>query len=170
MTSTDKPTADLEDAYRDSGRIRSCEMQFRQFGAHKRFSGTIRTVKVFEDNALVRAVLGEPGNGNVLVVDGGGSMRAALMGDAIGAMAAANGWSGVVIYGAVRDVEILATTAIGIKALGSNPWKSSKTGAGSVDVTVYIGNATFSPGAYLYSDEDGILVADGKLSDISPTV
>lgn len=161
--SAEQPTADLEDAYRDSGRIRSCETQFRQFGGRKRFSGPIRTVKVFEDNALVRRVLGEPGGGGVLVVDGGGSLRAALMGDAIGALAVTNGWSGVVVFGAVRDVEVLAGLELGVKALGSNPWKSAKTGAGSIDADVYFGNVKFAPGAFLYSDDDGILVADGEL-------
>jgi regulator of ribonuclease activity A len=161
--SPEKATADLEDAYRDSGRIRSCETQFRQFGGRKRFSGAIRTVKVFEDNALIRRVLGEPGNGNVLVVDGGGSLRAALMGDAIGALALTNGWSGVVVFGAVRDVEVLAEIAIGVKALGTNPWKSSKSGAGFVDIDLYFGNTKFSAGSYLYSDDDGIIVADGEL-------
>jgi regulator of ribonuclease activity A len=161
--SEQRATADIEDAYRESGRIRSCETPFRQFGALTRFSGAIRTVKVFEDNALVRAALSRPGNAGVLVVDGGGSLRAALIGDTIAGLALDNGWSGVVIFGAVRDVAQLATIPLGIKALGSNPWKSAKTGAGYVDVEVFFGNVAFVPGAYLYSDEDGILVADTAL-------
>jgi regulator of ribonuclease activity A len=164
QTALERPTADIEDAYRAGGRLRSCEIQFRQYGRRKRFSGVVRTVSVFEDNALVKAVLREPGGENVLVVDGGGSLRAALMGDTIAALAQTNGWAGVIIFGAVRDVEALATIDIGIKALGSNPWKSGKAGAGFVDIDVFLGNARFAPGSYVYSDDDGILIADARLA------
>jgi regulator of ribonuclease activity A len=160
---SERATADLVDIYRQSGRIQSCELPFRQFGGRAQFSGAIRTIKTFEDNALVKRVLGEPGNGSVLVIDGGGSLRAALVGDVIAGLAAANGWAGLVVFGAVRDVATLRTCALGVKALGSNPWTSGKTGSGSLDVVLSFGNVVFTPGAWLYSDDDGILVADSKL-------
>jgi regulator of ribonuclease activity A len=159
----ERATADIVDAYRDSGRIISCEVQFRQFGKRAQFAGPIRTIATHEDNALVKKLAGEPGNGNVLVVDGRGSLRTALVGDKIAGSAAANGWAGLVLFGAVRDAAALRTIDIGIKALGTNPWTSGKAGTGSIDIPVTIGGTTFRPGAWLYSDEDGILVADSEL-------
>ncbi|HVA38192.1 MAG TPA: ribonuclease E activity regulator RraA [Candidatus Dormibacteraeota bacterium] len=156
-------TADLVDAYRESGRVQSCEIQFRHFGRRARFSGPIQTVRVFEDNVLVKRVLSTPGEGSVLVVDGGGSLRSALVGDVMAGLAVENGWAGLVVWGAVRDVAALERLEIGIKALGSNPWTSMKVGAGVVGVTLRFGNATFAPGHWLYADEDGVLVADGEL-------
>lgn len=156
-------TADLVDAYRNSGRLQSCEIQFRQFGRRVRFSGPIQTVKVCEDNALVKQTLSAPGDGAVLVIDGGGSPRTALVGDVIAGLALSNGWAGLVIWGAVRDVAALSRLELGIKAIGSNPWTSGKTGAGAVGVTLHFGNTTFAPGFWLYADEDGVLIADGKL-------
>lgn len=161
---SEKPTADLVDAYRASGRLQSCESQFRRYGGRASFSGPIRTIQTFEDNAIVKRVLGEPGPGNVLVIDGGGSLRTALVGDAIAGLAVANGWAGIVVFGAVRDVAALRELSIGIKALGSNPWTSGKTGSGSVDGPVSFGGATFRPGAWLYGDDDGLLVAEGQLA------
>jgi regulator of ribonuclease activity A len=153
----------LVDLYRASGRVQSCETVFREFGGRVRFSGAIRTIATFEDNALVKRVLSEAGNGYVLVIDGRGSLRTALIGDVIAGLAVANGWGGLLVYGAVRDVAALRELPIGIKALGSNPWTSGKTGAGSIDGVVSFGNASFKPGAWLYSDEDGVLVAERKL-------
>jgi regulator of ribonuclease activity A len=153
----------LVDRYRPSGRIASCGVALRDFGGRARFSGAIRTIETFEDNAIVKRVLGEPGNGNVLVIDGGGSLRTALVGDVIAGLAVANGWAGLVIYGAVRDVAALRELPLGIKAVGSNPWTSGKTGSGTVDGPVHFGNATFEPGGWLYADEDGVLVAQGEL-------
>jgi regulator of ribonuclease activity A len=158
-----KTTADLVDRYRDSGRIQSCDIQFRQLGGRTSFSGAIRTIKTWEDNALVRRVLSEPGGGQVLVVDGGGSLRTALVGDKIAALAVSNGWAGLVLFGAVRDVAALKQMELGIKALGSNPWTSSKHGFGSIDVPLRFGNATFVPKQWVYSDEDGLLVAVDQL-------
>jgi regulator of ribonuclease activity A len=155
-------TVDLVDAHQE--RVQSCELQLRQFGGRRRFSGPIRTLRVFEDNALVRATLETPGNGAVLVVDGGGSLRTALVGDVLAALGVEHGWSGLVIWGAVRDVERLATLAIGIKALGSNPMRSAKHGHGERDVPVRFGGVTFAPGAHLYSDDDGILVSAEPLT------
>nr|PZN40424.1 MAG: S-adenosylmethionine--2-demethylmenaquinone methyltransferase [Actinomycetota bacterium] len=149
-------TADLYDERGDE--LDSCDLQLRQYGGRSAFSGRIVTVRCFQDNALVRSVLAEPGEGRVLVVDGGGSLHTALMGDVIATMAVENGWSGVVINGAVRDVAALRRLDLGIKALGSNPRKSAKTGAGERDVPVTFGGVTFHPGAELFSDDDGILV------------
>jgi regulator of ribonuclease activity A len=153
-------TADLQDAHPD---LPSCELQLRAFGRRRAFHGRIRTVRCREDNALVKRVLSGPGAGGVLVVDGGGSLRTALLGDVVAGLAARNGWAGVVVHGAVRDVVALAELDLGVKALGSNPKRSAKTGAGEVDVPVSFGGVTFTPGHWLYADEDGIVVSDVPL-------
>ncbi|WP_169948727.1 ribonuclease E activity regulator RraA [Microbispora sp. H11081] len=155
-------TADLYDAHGDA--LRSCVTQFRSYGACARFSGQISTIRCLEDNALVKQVLATPGAGRVLVVDGGGSLRTALLGDMIAASALENHWAGVVINGAVRDTAALSTLDLGIKALGSNPRKSAKTGTGELDVPVTFGDVTFTPGHWLFADEDGILVSDHHLT------
>jgi len=149
-------TSDLWDAHPDTAIV--CELQLRQYGGVTAFSGEIATVRCFEDNVLVKQRAGEPGNGRVLVVDAGGSLRCALVGDNVAGLALENGWAGIVLNGCVRDVEELAGLAIGIKALGSNPRPSRKEGAGELDVPVSFGGATFTPGAMLHSDADGILV------------
>jgi regulator of ribonuclease activity A len=154
-------TADLVDAHGDI--VLSCGVQFRQYGGRAQFFGPIRTVKSTGDNGLVKQTLAMPGNGAVLVVDGGASLRSAMVGDLIAASAQKNGWAGIVIWGAVRDTVALAGLDLGIKALGSNPWKSSKNGTGEVDVPVSFGGVEFRPGSWLYSDEDGILVSPRKL-------
>ncbi|OPG09823.1 ribonuclease E activity regulator RraA [Microbispora sp. GKU 823] len=154
-------TADLYDAHGDA--LRSCVTQFRSYGSRARFSGQISTIRCLEDNALVKQVLATPGEGRVLVVDGGGSLRTALLGDMIATSAVENGWAGVVIHGAVRDTAALAGLDLGVKALGTNPRKSAKTGLGEVDVPVTFGDVTFAPEEWLYSDEDGILVSDHRL-------
>jgi regulator of ribonuclease activity A len=120
----------------------------------------VRTVRCHEDNALVKRVLAERGDGCVLVVDGGGSIHTALLGDLIASSAVANAWSGVVIHGAVRDTAVLGQLDLGIKALGANPRKSAKTGAGEVDIEVLFGGVSFHPGRRLWSDGDGIVVLD----------
>jgi regulator of ribonuclease activity A len=149
-------TADLYDE-REEG-IQSLSLQLRSFGRRAAFDGPIRTVRCHEDNALVKAVLAMPGDGAVLVVDGDGSLQTALMGDLIAASAVANGWAGVVINGAIRDRVAIDGLDLGVKALGTNPRKSAKLGAGDVDTTLEFGGVVFRPGARLYSDEDGILV------------
>ncbi len=157
MPTADVPaTADLYDEHGEN--LQSCDLQMRQYGATKSFGGTISTVRCFDDNVLVKSILGEDGDGRVLVVDGGGSLHTTLMGDMIAEIAMTNRWAGIVINGAVRDVAALAKLPIGIKALGSNPRKSAKTGAGDRDVVVAFGGATFQPGDTLYSDDDGIVV------------
>jgi regulator of ribonuclease activity A len=154
-------TADLIDQH--GAALQSCDLQFRQYGGRRRFSGPIRTVRCLEDNVLIRQALSKPGEGGVLVVDGGGSLHTALVGDIVAGLAQDNGWAGLVINGAVRDVEALGGLDIGIKALGSNPRKSAKAGAGEAGVPVSFGGVRFEPGTHLYSDEDGIVVADAPL-------
>lgn len=149
-------TADLWDER--GPELYSIALNFTDFGDKVAFSGPARTVRCFEDNALVKTVLSQPGDGAVLVVDGGGSIATALMGDMIAGLAIDNGWAGVVINGAVRDREVLSTLDIGIKALASNPRKSGKTGAGDHDVTVEFGGATIRPGAMVFADADGVVV------------
>lgn len=149
-------TADLYDQLGEG--IQSLSLQLRSFGRRTAFDGPIRTVRCFEDNAIVKSVLASPGEGAVLVVDGAGSLETALMGDLIAASAVANGWAGVVINGAIRDSVAIDALDLGVKALGTNPRKSAKLGAGERDVTLVIAGVVFRPGAYLYSDEDGILV------------
>lgn len=134
---------------------------FRQYGGRSAFAGAVATVRCHEDNALLKSILSEPGEGRVLVVDGGGSLHAALIGDVIAGLALANGWAGVVVNGAVRDVAALRELDLGVKALGSNPRKGGKQGTGERDVPVTFGGATFRPGAELFSDDDGILVTRG---------
>jgi regulator of ribonuclease activity A len=154
-------TADLVDAHSDV--VQSCEAQFRQYGGRVRFHGQIRTIKSTEDNGLVKQTLATAGYGAVLVIDGAASLRCALVGDLMAGAAEKNGWAGLVIWGAVRDTVALAGLDVGIKALGSNPWRSSKNGTGQVDVPVSFGGVEFRPGSWLYSDEDGILVSPKKL-------
>ncbi|MDD3180722.1 MAG: ribonuclease E activity regulator RraA [Opitutaceae bacterium] len=155
-------TPDLYDDFGD--RCGSCETQFKQYGGRHVFSGRIRTLQCLEDNVLLRRMLETPSDGEVLVVDGSGSLRCALMGDLVAGLGERNGWSGVIIHGAVRDVHALAGLDFGIKALGSNPKKSGKKGTGQMDVSVMFGGATFTPGHWLYSDDNGILVAPEKLT------
>jgi regulator of ribonuclease activity A len=157
----DLRTADLVDMHENS--LRCCDVQFRQFGGRVRFSGRVRTVKSFEDNTLIKQALSGPGDGAVLVVDGGGSLRCSLLGDNLAGLGVKNGWSGLVIWGAVRDTVALGKLAIGVKALGANPWRSSKTGSGQVDVPVRFGGIVFRPRDWLYSDEDGIVVSEQSL-------
>lgn len=149
-------TADLYDERGEE--LQSVPVQFRSFGLRAAFQGPIRTVRCLEDNALVKTALSAPGAGSVLVVDGGGSLATALMGDVIAELAVSNGWAGVVIHGAIRDRVAIDRLDLGVKALGTNPRKSAKTGAGERDVELTFGGVTFRVGAQLYSDEDGILV------------
>ena len=151
-------TADLYDERGDE--LQSLAIQLGSFGGEARFEGEIRTVRCFEDNGLVKQILTEPGAGagKVLVIDGGSSLRSALMGDLIGAAAVENGWNGVVIFGAVRDRVALSLLPLGIRALGSNPRKSTKTGSGELDAVLTVGSVIFRPGVGIWCDEDGILV------------
>lgn len=152
----EKSTADLYDEHGEA--LASVSLQFQDLGGRTRFTGPVRTIRCHEDNGLVKSTLNSPGNGSVLVVDGGGSLNTALMGDMIAEAAVANGWAGVVINGPIRDRAAVAKLPLGVKALGSNPRKSAKDSVGEVDVPVEFGGVTFRPGAVLYADEDGILV------------
>ena len=156
MTVTPRATADLVDEI--GAEVRSCDLQLRQFGGRDTFAGPISTVRCFQDNALLKSVLSEPGDGGVLVIDGDASVHTALVGDVIAELGRSNGWAGVIVNGAVRDASILRTLDFGIKALGTNPRKSTKTGAGERDVEVSFGGVTFAPGEIVYSDDDGIVI------------
>ena len=156
MVSDAAATADLVDQY--GAELRVCDVQFRQFGGQRVFTGPVRTVSCHEDNGLLRDLVRTPGVGCVLVVDGGGSLHAALVGDVLAGAAVQNGWAGLVIHGAVRDSAALAGLGLGIKALGTNPRKSGKTGTGAVDVPVTFGGVTFQPGDVLHADDDGIVL------------
>lgn len=136
---------------------------FRDFGGRSRFSGEIVTIRCFEDNSLVGEAVRGPGRGRVLVVDGGGSLRRALLGDLLAATARDNGWQGLLIHGAVRDVEILETIDLGVKALGACPVKTDKRGEGQQDVPLRFAGALMEPGHYLYADLNGVVVAKRRL-------
>lgn len=156
MSASGLSTADLWD---EQGHLLdSASLPWRHYGGRRWFSGPASTVRCHRDNALVKAALAEPGAGRVLVVDGGGSIESALLGDLIAGSAVANGWSGVVVHGAVRDVDALAGLPLGVVALGSNPRKSAKDGVGERDVPVQFGGARFTPGQHVWVDADGVVV------------
>lgn len=155
-------TPDLCDAVGDE--LRVLPPGFANFGGREAFSGRVRTVACFEDNSMVKALSGEPGEGLVLVVDGGGSVRRALLGDQIAESFVSNGWAGLVIDGAVRDVEILRTLDLGVRARAAIPVRTDKRGLGDVDVTVTVGGVTVAPGDYLYADASGVVVAGRELT------
>ena len=151
-------TADLLDENEDKA-LQIVQPGFHNYGGHARFSGEIVTLKLHEDNSLVRELMAEDGHGKVLVVDGGGSTRCALLGDMLAEKGMKNGWAGLLIYGLIRDSVDIGQMALGVKALGTFPLKSVKRGVGLRDEIVHFHDVTFTPGHYLYSDEDGIIVA-----------
>lgn len=154
-------TTDLSDAHPEA---QVAEPIFGDFGGRIAFHGPIRTVKVFEDNAMVRALLEERGEGCVLVVDGGGSTRCALVGGNLGQLGVDNGWAGIVVYGYLRDSEEIADQDIGVKALGTHPRKSEKgLHNGKREKIVSFAGVTFKPGAWLYADADGIVVSESPI-------
>jgi len=160
-------TTDLCDAYPgllEDGRLAVLPPVFRHFGQHGRFAGPAVTLKVFEDNVLLRATLETPGNGSVLVVDGGGSLRRALFGGQLALLAQNNGWAGVVIYGCVRDTEEIDACAVGVRALATHPQRSGRKGEGERNLRVDMAGVPVSPGNWIYADADGILVAQQQLS------
>ncbi len=154
-------TADLCDEHAE--RVRIADPIFRPYGGRPAFSGPITTLRVFEDNVLVRSALEEAGDGRVLVVDGAASTRCALLGDQLAALAAGNGWAGVVVNGCIRDSADIAAIDIGVRALATMPLKSRKLGRGERDVTVAFAGIAFEPGHHLYADEDGLLVSADAL-------
>ena len=148
----------------DDGRLLILPPVFRHFGRHTKFFGRAATLKVFEDNALVRSVLETPGDGRVLVIDGGASLRSALVGGQLALLAQDNGWAGIVIDGCVRDSDEINACQIGVRALAAHPKKSGKKGAGERDVGVCIAGVRVGPEHWIYADADGILVAQHKLT------
>jgi len=157
-------TADLCDEHSETIQIALPGML--SYGGKARFSGRIVTLKLFEDNSLLRDMLSNGGEGQVIVVDGGGSMRCALLGDMLASNAVNNSWGGLVINGCIRDSADIAKMNIGIRALGTHPLKSVKRGNGEVNVPVSFSNVEFIPGDYLYADEDGIIVAPEALMPV----
>lgn len=155
-------TADLCDAHPEQ--VRVADAVFRNYGGVERFAGSIDTLQVFEDNALVAEALGTPGHGRVLVVDGGGSLRTALVGGRLAAMAHKNGWAGVVLNGCIRDSVEIREIAIGVRALATSPLRGGKQGTGNRGEKVTFAGLTFTPGQYLYADQDGVIVADRSLT------
>lgn len=161
-----RATCDLCDAYEDKladGTLHALPPVFLKFGRHLRFAGPARTLKVFEDNVLVRAALETAGNGDVLVVDGGASLRCALVGGNLGQLAQKNGWAGLIVNGCVRDSAELDRCEVGIRALNTHPRRSIRKGVGERDLPVDIAGVTVRPGDWIYADEDGVLVATHPL-------
>jgi regulator of ribonuclease activity A len=154
-------TADLCDAHGDA--VQVLALAWRDYGGRRAFCGEISTVRAFEDNSRVREAVHEPGRGRVLLVDGGGSLQRAMLGDLLAAKAVENGWSGVVVVGAVRDSAVLATLDLGVKALGTVPRKTERRGIGERDVVLVWDDLTVTPGHWLYADGDGVLVAANRL-------
>lgn len=150
-------TADLCDTH--EGQVRVVEPMFSSFGGRASFYGRISTLKLFEDNSLVRQALESPGEGRVLVIDGGGSLRRALVGDQLAALGVANGWVGVVIYGCIRDSRAIGEMDIGVYAIDTHPMKTVKRNVGEADIPVTFGGVTFVPGEWLYADQDGVIVS-----------
>jgi regulator of ribonuclease activity A len=158
MTSLSTP--DLSDAAPD---VCAIELQFINYGQIRQFAGPVVTIKCHEDNSLVKQCVEEAGQGRVLVVDGGGSMRRALLGDMLAEKAAANGWAGLVINGVIRDVDEIGRTALGVQALGCCPLKTEKRGVGQRDINLHFGGVVIAPGNYIYADNNGVIVSQRPL-------
>ena len=154
-------TPDLCDA--NEGAVRVLQPMLQNFGGISSFHGEVVTVKCFEDNSMVKEQAATPGKGRVMVVDGGGSRRHALLGDMIAANALENGWAGFVIYGSIRDVDVIAELELGVQALGAVPVKTEKRGIGDLNVPVRFGGVTFRPGDWVYADNNGVIVSDEAL-------
>lgn len=150
-------TPDLCDAHPDL--VRVVTPMFRNYGGRKAFGGPIVTVKCFEDNSVVKQQVAEPGAGRVMVVDGGGSLRCALLGDLLAAKAMQNNWAGLIIYGCIRDVDEIANMDIGVQALNTIPIKSVRKGVGELNIPVTFGGVTFNPGEFVYSDNNGVIIS-----------
>ncbi len=152
-----------EDKVRD-GSLRVVAPMFRSYGGRREFSGQIVTLKLFEDNSLVRELLAGSGKGKVLLIDGGGSLRCALVGDQLAILAHKNHWEGIVVYGCIRDSGDIGQIDIGVRALATHPLKSVKKGVGERDLAVSFGGVTFRPGEWIYADGDGVIVSDQPLT------
>lgn len=154
-------TCDLCDLH--GAQVRVVELPLRDFGGRLAFNGIVSTIRAADDNSRVREAVEEPGQGRVLVIDAGGSMRHAMIGDLLAAKAAENGWCGVVVFGAIRDSGAIGALELGVKALGTCPRKTDKLGAGERDVDVELGGVRIRAGDWLCADEDGVVVADTDL-------
>ncbi|HMN44894.1 MAG TPA: ribonuclease E activity regulator RraA [Povalibacter sp.] len=154
-------TADLCDQFSDE--LEVCEPLFRSYGGNPRFAGAVATIKCFEDNSRVRDLVAERGAGRVLVIDAGGSMRRAVLGDLLAQKAVDNGWSGAIVYGCIRDSAAIAAMPLGVRALGTHPMKTDKRGEGQRDLPVRFAGVTFRNDDWVYADEDGIVVARRQL-------
>ena len=154
-------TTDLCDANED--KVRVVEPMFNSFGGRDRFFGRIATLKLFEDNTLVRKTLESPGNKRVLVIDGGGSLRRALVGDQLAALAVKNDWAGILVYGCIRDSKAIGEMDIGVFAIDTHPMKTRKLNTGEAELPVSFGGVTFTPGEWIYADEDGVIVSSSAL-------
>ncbi len=161
MNTTNFQTADLSDEYAND--LTCASPIFKSFGKKGAFWGEITTIKLFEDNSFVRQQLGTDGIGKVLVVDGGGSLRCALVGDQLAQLAIDNNWEGIIVYGCIRDSRIINDMNVGIRAINTCPIKSQKRNIGELDIPVKLAEIEFTPGNYVYVDEDGILVSEKKL-------
>jgi regulator of ribonuclease activity A len=155
-------TTDLCDAHED--KVRVVEPMFVSYGGKQAFHGRIATLKLFEDNSLVRRAVESPGAGRVLVIDGGGSLRRALVGDQLAALAMKNGWAGIVVYGCIRDSRAIGDMDIGVFALDTHPMKTVKKNVGEADIPVSFGGVSFVSDEWLYADEDGIVVSSTELT------
>jgi len=153
-------TPDLSD---EAPEVRALELQFYNFGAIVQFGGRAVTIKCHEDNSLVKQCVDEAGAGRVIVVDGGGSQRRALLGDMLAEKAAANGWAGLVINGVIRDVDEIGQTNLGVQALGTCPIKTEKLGVGQRDIVIHMGGVDIAPGDYVYADNNGVIVSKRAL-------
>jgi regulator of ribonuclease activity A len=158
---SDFKTADLCDNF--DTELSILEPEFLSFGRNPRFCGQVSTIKCFEDNSLVREAVSSPGQGRVLAIDGGASLRCALLGDQLAELAVKNDWSGIIVNGCIRDSSDISVMGIGVRALATHPLKSIKRGVGERDVVIEFSGVTFHPGDYVYSDEDGIVVAGRSL-------
>ena len=160
-------TADLLDSHGAQlsvGKLRIAAPVFHSYGGRRSFHGPIATLKLFEDNSLVRTALGQPGNGRVLVIDGGSSLRCALVGDQLAQLAVSNGWTGIVVNGCIRDSRAIANMNIGVFALATHPLKTVKRNIGEADIPVNFAGVSFVPAEFLYADEDGLIVSAVPLS------
>ena len=162
-------TADIADEFPDQ--VAAIELPLRNYGALSQFHGAVVTIKCHADNSLVKALVGKPGEGRVILVDGGGSRRRALLGDMLAKLGKDNDWAGIIVYGCIRDSAVIANIGIGVKALNTNPRKSVKKGVGERDIAVSFADVIISPGDYIYADDDGFVVseddlAEGNLSDM----
>jgi len=154
-------TTDLCDEFPDA--VIVAEPLFTHYGKRRRFHGPATTIKVHEDNVLVRTTLQEAGNGRVLIIDGGGSLRRALLGDILAGMAADNGWAGVIVNGCIRDSADIAAIEVGVMALATIPIKSNKRGDGETGASVSFAGITIRPGEFVYADEDGLILSRHEL-------